>query len=294
MDIIRKNAIQIPIIEENQGVQFLTYPSISQYSDFIHAFSTRIGGVSEGIYESMNLSFARGDDEEKVRENFRRFTSAIGIDYESVVMSDQTHTTNVRRVTGRDRGNGLTRPKEFFDTDGLITNEPEVALICSFADCVPLFFVDPENKAIGLTHSGWRGTVGRIGKNTIDKMVEEFGSRPENIIAAIGPSICVDCYEVSEDVAKEFIDEFGDRASEVVFSQEEYYAQHNIDRPASDGKYQLDLWKANEIILTEAGIRYENLSCTDICTCCNSDLLFSHRASHGQRGNLVGALMIKK
>lgn len=293
MELIRKNNAQIPQVRINEGVEYLTYPSISRLDGIVHAFSTRIGGVSEGIYESMNLSFTRGDDEERVRENFRRFTAAIGIEYESVVMSDQTHTTNVRRVTAKDRGNGLTRPKDFFDTDGLITNEPGVALICSFADCVPLFFVDAENKAIGLTHSGWRGTVGRIGRNTIQKMGEEFGSRPENIIAAIGPSICVDCYEVSEDVALSFINEFGDRASEIVFKQKDYYREHGIEREAVEGKYQLDLWKANEIVLTEAGIRPENLSCTNICTCCNPDYLFSHRASHGQRGNLVGALMIK-
>lgn len=292
MNIIKKDESNILQINENKGVTFLTYPALSKYEGFTHAFSTRLGGVSEGIYSSMNLSFTRGDDEEKVRENFKRFASAVGIEHDSIVMSDQTHTTNVRVVDKSDCGNGLTRKKNFFDTDGLITNVPGVTLFTSYADCVPLFFIDPVNKAVGLSHSGWRGTVGRIGKVTIEAMNKNYGSKPEDIITAIGPSICADCYEVSKDVAKAFMDEFGNRASEVVTNQKEYYKLHNINKPATEGKYQLNLWQANKIILEEAGIKKDHISCTNICTCCNPDFLFSHRASNGKRGNLAAILAI--
>lgn len=294
MNITRKpNCPDTPVLNSNNGVSYLTYPSLSALDGFIHGFSTRLGGVSSGIYESMNLSFTRGDNETDVYENFHRFADACGIPYDSIVMSDQTHTTNVRVVTKDDCGNGLTRPKNFFDTDGLITNEPGVTLFTSYADCVPLFFIDPVRKVIGLSHSGWRGTVGRIGAVTISKMQSEFGSNPAEIIAAIGPSICGDCYEVSKDVADEFSREFGTKASQIVFSQEDYYRLHHIDKPFNIEKYQLDLWQANRIILLDAGIQADNLSVTNICTCCNDKLLFSHRASHGKRGNLAAVLMIK-
>lgn len=293
MELNRKNGEATPIVNNNNGVTFLTYPLLSKYPEFVHAFSTRLGGVSTGIYESMNLSFTRGDEDSLVYENFRRFTAAVGVPYESIVMSDQTHTTNIRIVTKEDMGNGLTRPKNFFDTDALITNERGVTLFTSYADCVPLFFIDPVNKAIGLSHSGWRGTVGKIGAKTIAKMYETYGSKPANIIAAIGPSICADCYEISSDVAEEFVKEFGDKSDEIVFSQEDYYRMHSINKPANPEKYQLDLWKANQIILTKAGILAENLTTTSLCTCCNSDFLYSHRASHGKRGNLAAVLMIK-
>ena len=292
MNINKKNNLDILKVNENQGVTYLTYNKLSEYSDFVHAFSTRLGGVSEGIYSSMNLSFTRGDEEDRVYENFHRFTSAVGVPYESIVMSDQTHTDNVRVVTSKDMGNGLTRKKEFFDTDGLITNERGITLFTSYADCVPLFFIDPVNKAIGLSHSGWRGTVQRIGKVTVDKMRENYGTNSADVIAAIGPSICFDCYEVSEDVAVKFMEEFKDDKL-VVTSQREYFKSHKIEKEATEGKYQLDLWRANQIVLMEAGIKPENIACTNICTCCNPDFLFSHRASQGKRGNLAGVLMIK-
>lgn len=293
MNIIRKSGPNVPIINTDNQVTYLTYPSLSEHSDFIHAFSTRLGGVSKGIYSSMNLSFTRGDDDDSVRANFRRFADAVGVSYDSIVMSDQTHTTNVRRVYTSDCGNGLTRPKSFFDTDGLITNEPGVTLFTSYADCVPLFFIDPVHKAIGLSHSGWRGTVGRIGLQTVNAMIREFDTNPNDIIAAIGPSICADCYEVSEDVATEFINEFGYNADKIVLTQKEHFDKYNIDKKAKDDKYQLNLWQANKIIMLEAGIQEENISVTNICTCCNPDFLFSHRASCGKRGNLAAILAIK-
>ena len=274
-------------VKENNGVTYLTYPSFEQFPDIVHCFSTRLGGVSQGIFSSMNLSFTRGDEENAVKDNYRRLSAAVGFSLEDIVTSDQTHTTNVQLVGAEDRGKGVTRPRTYKDVDGMITNVPGVVLCTFYADCVPLYFVDPVHKAIGLSHSGWRGTVGKIGKVTIEKMAEQFGSDPEEIFTAIGPSICQDCYEVGKDVAEPF---------EKLFSQERYQdvSMKNILTEKVNGKYQLDLWRANEAILLGAGILKEHLSMTDICTCCNPSYLFSHRASNGKRGNLAAFLMLKQ
>ena len=233
-----------------------------------------VPGVSEGMFSTLNLSYNRGDKKEAVDENFRRISEAIGFDHTKLVFSNQIHETRIHKVTKEDCG------KVMKDMDGLATNEQGIPLYTGYADCVPLFFYDPVEKAAALAHSGWRGTVGRIGAKMVQFLENEYGSKKENIIAAIGPSICRSCYEVSEDVADEFKKELtGHDAKEFLDDK-------------GNGKYQLDLWKANEIILTEAGIRPENLDITDICTCCNPDLLFSHRASHGKRGNLAAFIVL--
>lgn len=281
----RKNNTGVPaevIHHSGAGVEvpLLHFPLLEKTGIVKEGFTTRLGGVSEGIFSTMNLSFTRGDEEEAVRENYRRLASALDVDYDKFVFTDQTHTTNVRKVTAEDAGNGLTREREFHDTDGLITDVPGLVLSTFYADCVPLYFVDPVHRAIGLSHSGWRGTVNRMGKATIEAMRREYGSRPEELRCAIGPSICQDCYEVSGDVAVEFEWAFAGHGHEILIAKE-------------NGKYQLDLWKANEIVLLDAGVLPEHIEITDICTCCNPDLLFSHRASHGKRGNLGAFLCLK-
>lgn len=268
-------------LREIEGFPMLVYPLIEKTGMVKHCFTTRKGGVSEGIFESLNLSFQRGDKREAVEENFRRVAKALGTEYENFVFTDQTHTTNVKRVGREDAGKGITRERGYTDVDGLITNEPGIVLSTFYADCVPLYFVDPVHKAIGLSHSGWRGTVGRMGKVTLEAMKREFGTEPEDVICAIGPSICQSCYEISEDVAVEFQKEFPGQESEILIAK-------------GKGKYQLDLWRANELILLEAGVLREHLAVTDICTCCNQKLLFSHRASKGKRGNLGAFLSIRE
>lgn len=277
----RKTEAEDMRLVEKNGVPYFVFENLENTGLVRHGFSTRLGGVSEGCLSSMNLSFTRGDDPEKVRENFRRMGKAIGFETKDLVLSDQTHTTNVRLVTEADRGKGFDRERDYTDVDGLITDTPGLMLVTIYADCVPLYFMDPVHKAVGLSHSGWKGTVHRIGKVTLERMKEAFGTRPEDVQAAIGPSICQDCYEVSEDVAQAFMDEFADQLDDRLV-----YRKGN-------GKYQLNLWNANERILLEAGIRPEHLSITNICTCCNHELLFSHRASHGQRGNLAAFLGLK-
>lgn len=283
MEINWKSDCNKPMrLHEKGGVFWLTYESLDETNLVKHGFSTRLGGVSEGVCSSMNLSFSRGDAPEAVRENYRRMANVLEIDVNRIVVSDQTHTTNVRRVTESDCGKGIFKPKDYTDVDGLITDIPGITLATFYADCVPLFFLDPIHKAIGLSHSGWRGTVHKIGKVTIDAMTREFGTHPSDLIVGIGPSICQDCYEVSEDVAKEFA---------AVFPEHEVL---RLGRLSEEGqKYQLNLWKANELVLLEAGARKENISYPGICTCCNPGFLFSHRASCGKRGNLAAFLCLK-
>ena len=189
---------------ENGETPYLEFSLLRETGLVDHGFSTRLGGVSSGDFASLNLSFDRGDDPEAVRENFRRIGAAIGVRSEDMVLSQQTHTTNIRLVTEEDRGKGITKERDYTDVDGLVTNVPGICLVTSYADCVPLYFVDPVKKAIGLSHSGWRGTVGKIGRKTVEMMTEQFGSDPKDILAAVGPSVCVDCYEVSGDVIERF------------------------------------------------------------------------------------------
>lgn len=191
--------------EEGYVLPYLSFSSYEALPYIRHMFTTREGGVSKDIYESLNLSFTRGDDETAVLENYRRVAQALGTSIDHIVTSDQTHTTNVRPVGKEDLGKGITRPRDYKDVDGMITDQPGVLLATFYADCVPLYFVDPVHKAIGLSHSGWRGTVGRMGQATVEAMERSFGSQPKDLLCAIGPSICQDCYEVSRDVAEAFI-----------------------------------------------------------------------------------------
>lgn len=285
MNFKRKSGAPVLAVNHRENADgtdfiYLTFPSLEKLPFMKHLITTREGGVSEGIFRSTNLSFTRGDDPERVMENFRRIAAVFGKTPDEIVSTDQTHTVNLRRVGREDAGKGVTRPRDYTDIDGIMTDEPGLILGAYFADCVPLLFADPVHKAIAVSHSGWRGTVHRMGQVTVDRMAKEFGSRPEDLVCAIGPSICRDCYEVSQDVADAFRAEFGAAAEKM------------MEPGKKPGKFQLDLWAANRYILGEAGIRPEHLEVTDICTSCNPELMFSHRASHGRRGNLGAFLMI--
>lgn len=263
-------------------VLVLKFPLFEQTGLVEHCFTTRIGGVSKGVFASMNVSFSRGDDAAAVRTNYRRLAEVLGAEYEQFVFTDQTHTANVRKVTAQDAGCGIVRKCDYADIDGLITNEPGIVLSTFYADCVPLYFVDSVHQAIGLSHSGWRGTALRMGKATIEAMQREYDSRPEDILCAIGPSICQDCYEISADVAEVFAREFAGHETEIL-----------RESTNNDGKYHLNLWRANELVLLEAGVQQAHIAVTDICTCCNREVLYSHRASGGQRGSLGGYMCLK-
>lgn len=282
--IKRKQADDLQAIElkQSNGVYYFQFPLLEQSGIVTHGFSSKIGGVSKGVYAEMNLGVSRGDDSEAVLENYKRITNVLHMPWERVVLSHQTHTTNIHVVTEEDAGTGLVKQRNYENVDGLITNIPNLPLVTFYADCVPLYFVDPVHRAIGLSHSGWRGTLNRMGRCTMEAMKKEYGSQPEDILACVGPSICQDCYEVGEEVAQEFEKGFLPEQKKQILKQK------------PDGKYLLNLWKANEIILLEAGIKKEHLAITDICTKCNPDLLYSHRVMGNQRGNLAAFLCLKE
>lgn len=272
-----KNAL----LNQRTSVPFLTFPSLSDLNYVRHGFSTRLGGVSKGCFEAMNLGYSRGDNPKDVDENYNRISQSIGFNRDDLVLSDQVHNTEIKLVMAEDKGKGIIKDRDYQGIDGLITNTVGVPLVTFYADCVPLYFVDKKNHAIGLSHSGWRGTVKRMGMVTLQAMERCFGTNPCDVIAVVGPSICKDCYEVSEDVAKAFCDEFTEAQLTDILQDND------------NGKYQLNLWAANYHILLNAGMSEENIHISNVCTCCNSDFLFSHRASHGKRGTLAAFLMLE-
>lgn len=275
--------VQHSVTAEGNVLEYLTFPSLEglpvRGGRIRHLITTRLGGVSQGEFARMNFSVDRGDRPEAVLANYGRIGKVLGCGPEDMVASHQTHTTNIRRVTGEDRGKGVVRPRDYENIDGLITDEKGIALVTFYADCVPLLFADPSRGAVGLAHSGWRGTVNRMGECMVRAMADAFGSRPQELYAAVGPSICRDCYEVSGEVAGQFTSMLGSRVA-VPGKQED--------------KFQLDLWLANMLILEEAGIPGNHIAVTDICTCHNKEYLFSHRASGGRRGNIGVFLMLQE
>ena len=300
LPFVRKGKDPVPeertyINQDGSLLPVLVFPALEAAGIAQHCITTRLGGVSEGIFESLNFTYGRGDADVNVRENIDRIAAVFHTDAAHCVFSHQVHETNVRRVTKEDAGMGLLpqgaapvpagpgmlRPMEWESVDGLVTDEPGLVLGTFYADCVPLLFIDPVHRAVGVSHSGWRGTVGRMGQKTLEVMRCEFGTEPADVLVGIGPSICQDHYEVSEDVADRFREEF---------------AGHEADLLRYDGKpghQQLNLWEACRITLLEAGVPAEHISVTDICTCCNPDLLFSHRASQGRRGNIGAFIMLQ-
>lgn len=259
-------------------VCYLTFPSFDKYEFLVHGFSTRLGGVSSGIYESMNLGFNRGDDFRNVMENYKIFSQALGINYENLVFSSQTHGDVIRDVNIVDIGKGITREKDYDNVDGLITNVQGIFLVGLFADCVPIFFLDPVKKITGIAHSGWRGTVLQIGSKMVNKFTE-YGSSKQDILAAIGPSIGPCCFQVGKEVAEEF--------RKLPFNVDEFI-KNDVN-----GKYKLNLWEINKRILINSGISERNITVTDVCTKCSSKFLFSHRGSSGKRGSLAGIIGLR-
>lgn len=262
------------------GVGFLTFPSLSELAFINHAFSTRVGGISTGAYKSMNLNFKRGDLTENVTQNYKLFCEAAGFDYNTLVSSSQDHKTNVRCVTKAECGIGVWREHDMESVDALVTDEPGVTLVTHYADCTPLFFADPERKVIALAHAGWRGTVAKIGEAVVDVMTEQYGCDPTDIIAVVGPAIGMCCYEVDVPVYEQF--------ASLTELKPAYFTKN-----LGHGKYLVDLKETNRRMLMEAGLLSINITISDLCTKCNSGLLYSHRASGGERGGLVAMMCIK-
>ena len=260
----------------NHTVPLIESPLLQEIRGLRHGFSTRKGGVSKEHLSSLNLGFNLGDEREKVLENFRILGSLFEAKPEDFVLTQQTHSVNVRHVGREDRGKGIFRERDYTDVDALMTDEEGVILSAFSADCVPILFYDKGHRAIASCHSGWRGTHGRILARVIEAMQREFSSKPEEIYIEIGPSICKNCYEVSEDVGEAFLDAFP-------ALKEVKKNACPIER-VSEEKFHIDLWELNRIIALECFIPPENISISGYCTMENPDLFFSHRFSQGKRG----------
>ncbi len=294
------------ILNTIDEVPHLSFPVLSNFSFLRHGFSTKLGGVSTDIFASMNLGSETSplqDNPASIEENYRRIAKSIGFDVNSVVVSFQVHKTNILAVDEKDCGKGLFVPRDFDEIDGLITNRPNVTLVTKYADCVPLYFVDPIKKAIGLSHAGWRGTVGKIGAVTVDEMKKHYGCKPSDLVAVVGPSIGKECYEIGEETANEFKKVFSEeQLNNILFpldiyttgtlSKSNLTSQNCFDNnlSAGNGKYLCDLWAANRAVLLDAGLLEENIHISGVCTSCHCELLFSHRKTQGKRGSLAAFL----
>ena len=285
-----------PVFRVHEGeLPYLSFRALDKTGLVVNAFTTKFGGVSTGHLASLNLTFAKeGEAAAHVLENYRRVGARLGLSLDGMVLSQQTHTTNVRLVTREDGGAGVLSARPYTDVDGLICNIPGMTLVTFYADCVPLYFLDPVRKAIGLSHSGWRGTAERMGAVTIRRMKEAFDTHAEDLICCIGPSICKSCFEVGGEVAEVFSERFKrEQLSSLIFHPDGTPYLPEEGTPVHEQKYFIDLWHANELILEETGVRRENIHTSNVCTKCNHELFWSHRVLGTKRGNQAAFLSLK-
>lgn len=261
-------------IEEKGGLKTVKCRALDTIPWLRHGFSTRHGGVSLGDCATLSFSYQK-EAEEIVDENFRRFCNANAMPFDSLVLTHQTHTANVATVNNSycNRGRDCT----LRETDGVVTAATDLGLVCFTADCVPLLMVDPQAKVIAAVHAGWRGTVQSIAANAVKEMVAA-GASPQNILAAIGPSIGPCHFEVGQEVAAEFAARFGEK-----LPLKEHRPDHSM----------VDLWLANRLVLLEAGVPNDRIFTSNICTFCNNSDFYSHRYTDGRRGSLIAAIAME-
>ena len=246
----------------------------------VHGVSARLGGVSSAPYDSLNLGVHVQDDAANVWENRRRFLQALGLNWQMLVTPEQVHGCHVARVGKAAAGRGARVYGECIpQTDALITDEPGVPLLLCFADCTPIFFVDPEHHAVGIAHAGWKGTVARIAQATVLMLEQEFDTDPTDLLVGIGPAIGPCCFEVGEDVAERFRQAFPGHEREIISEQA--------------GRIRVNLWQANTQALLDAGVPSANIDRADTCTSCQHKWYFSYRADGGRTGRLAAVIALR-
>ena len=261
--------------------QNLWHGKFSSFPDdlIVHAISTRLGGYSQAPFDSLNLGLHVGDNAENVLANRKKFMKSLGFELEDIVTPNQIHGDKICVVNESHRGRGGQDYSDSIpETDALITNTPNLPLMLCFADCVPIMFVDTENRAVGLAHGGWKGTLNKIAAKTFLAMNKNFGTRAENCLVGIAPSIGPCCYEIGDEVKNTCAKVFPENPELI------------INR---NGKNYLDLWAANKIQLTEIGLPEENIDVAGECTCCNANFYFSYRAARGKTGRIAALLGIR-
>lgn len=247
---------------------------------FIHGVSTRHGGFSKGDFDSLNLGMHVNDGVLEVWENRSDFCEALEVEPSDLVTCEQVHGDNVVKVTREDAGKGACNYETAIkETDALITNERNLPLMLFFADCTPIMIADPVKKVIGVAHGGWKGTVSYIAIKTVGAMIREYGCKPEDMVASVGPAIGPCCYEVGDEVAEQFRKSFPEMEKEIL-----------APSPEHKGKFQLNLWRCNELQLQSVGLKKENIDSAEVCTACNNKQFFSYRADKGKTGR-IGALL---
>lgn len=252
-------------------IRLLQFENLINSEEIIHFSTTRVGGYSSGILNGLNLGYTVGDNPQNVTRNVHILGKALDFKDSKIVFPKQTHSANIGIVHSE---------KDIFpDTDALITNIPGVCIAVRTADCVPVLLYDPIQKAIAAIHSGWKGTVQKIAKKTIQLMKQEYGSNPADLIAGIGPSIGPEVYEVGQDVIERFQKEF---EFDTLFAPKQ-----NSD------KALLNLWIANEQILIEAGIPKDHIEIAEMCTYSNSELFYSARRDGQKSGRLATGIMLR-
>lgn len=266
-------------LNEDFGLEYLTISSFEKTNLVKHMFTTRIGGYSSNEYESLNLGMSSDDDIENIISNYRKVANIMETSIDRFVLSHQMHNTNIKIVNYEDCGKGLIKDLDYYNIDGLITNELDVVLSTVYADCVPLFFLDPTKKVIGLAHAGWKGTVNKIGAKMVEEFIRSFSSKPEDILVGIGPSIGKCCYEVGIEV----YDKFNKNFTNI----------ENLFKPTIKGKWMLDLWESNKVILKESKVLDRNITISNVCTCCN-DKFYSYRRDNGKTGRMSALIKLKK
>lgn len=260
------------MLEEKQGISFITFGIYKAVPAVTAAVSTRCDGQSTGRFASLNMSFASGEPADTIRANRRAYLQALHIDPVTIVACNQVHGIHIEAVGRESCGNGaLTRETAIPACDGLMTNQSDVPLTMNFADCTPLLFVDPVHHAVAVSHGGWRGTAGNIGKVTLQAMASQYGTQAGDVLAAIGPAIGGCCFEVGPEVIEQF---------RPLFTAQDMYELARYIRET--GKYYFDLPKANEKLLMQAGILPEHLENTHLCTYCRDDLFYSYRKASKQ------------
>ncbi|WP_054941741.1 peptidoglycan editing factor PgeF [Paenibacillus ihuae] len=262
------------------------------YREITAGFTGRQGGSGKPPYDSFNCAFHVGDNPEDVLSNREKLAECLGFSLDAWTCGEQTHGKHIALVTEADRGRGSrTRASAFQSTDGLLTNVPGVLLTSFYADCVPLYFYDPVERVAGLAHAGWKGTVAEIAGAMVSKMAEAYGSKPQHILAAIGPSIGECCYEVDDYVIKHVL-QLEETLAHTASSgtEQDLYTKSLSD----DSKSMLNLKELNQRIMIKAGILPTHIECTTWCTSCNTDLFFSYRKEQGITGRMTSWIGIKE
>lgn len=262
----------------NYGANGLWYGTFTHINalGIKHGISTRFGGTSRPPFHSLNVALHTEDYDENVITNRQLFCQAIGIHSDHIVTAQQLHTDTVAVVNAR--GQGARDYKEAIPaTDALITNVPGIPLMLFFADCVPVLIVDPVQRAVGISHAGWRGTVEKITQKTILSMGVNFGTKPEDCLVGIAPSVGPCCYIVDEAVLSRLKQQFPNWRKLV---------------NKAGTKWYLDLWKANLVQLEEIGVKKDNIVVSGVCTACNHELFFSYRKENGLTGRIGAAIVL--